>query len=342
MMAQACGQTSSTQDTPAESAAGAAGSAGQPVAGASANGGSAGHETIGLGGSAGLPGACNQAEPAPFKDQVLTQIGEQRVFFSWTTDEQAAELRAGTELFSRSERPGQGRGLLFVELGTFAQASDTPAAKLADKLLNETFAKARFAWTNPWATLLGFPGESYGNQLLRIELDDQAWIAKFERNQLSVFDQDDQQVPVDIALATPERIGAIFYQSVGDPNSGSCGTFAQGGVGFREFALGNIAMVKRWSLATREIGERLQSDIAELRAFEQLLACVGDTSGWSSDVSCAWRYGFSGIGASANYDFSLALPSELYRPSAANLESLIAALEASQPTGEPLDVTPVH
>ena len=275
----------------------------------------------------------------PFKDQVVARIGEQRVFYSWTTDEQVAELRAGTELFSRSERAGQGRGLLFTELAALAGAGATPQATLADTLLNQTFATARFAWTNPWATLLGFPGESYGNQLLKIELEAQAWIARFERGNLAVFDANNMPVPLEMALATPQRIGAIFYQSRGEPGKANCGTFGQGGVGFREFALGNIAMVKRWSLATAEIGERLKSDIAELHAFEQQLACVGDTSGWSSNVSCAWEIG--AYGARDYYDFSLALPSELYRPSATNLEALIAALEASLPTGAPLDVIPV-
>jgi hypothetical protein len=118
-----------------------------------------------------------------------------------------------------------------------------------------------------------------------------------------------------------------------------CGSFRSGGIGFREFALGNIAMVARWSLATAEIGQRIQDDIAELRAFEEQLACIGDTSGWSSDVSCTWSGSFSPQ-ARVSYDLSLGLPSELYRPSWANLEALIAVLEASLPTGEPLVVTP--
>jgi hypothetical protein len=269
---------------------------------------------------------------------VIRAIGEQRVFYSWTTDEQAEELRAGTELFSRSERPGMGRGLLFSQLAEYAEAGSGPEATLAGTLLNETFAKARFAWTNPWATLLGFPGETYGNQLLEIELRAEAWIAYFDRRGLRVFDRDNELVPMADALATPERIGAIFYQSSADEGARYCGTFAQGGVGFREFALGNIAMVSRWSLATPEIGERLQSDVVELQAFEQLLACVGDTSGWSNDVSCAWEDGFFSGSARQSYDFALSLPSELYRPSKSNIEALIAAIEASLPTGEPLVV----
>ncbi len=112
-----------------------------------------------------------------------------------------------------------------------------------------------------------------------------------------------------------------------------------GGVGFREFALGNIAMVARWSLATDEIARRLQDDSSELHAFEEQLACIGDTSAWSSDVACTWSKAFY-AGPLSNYDFALGLPSELYRPSAMNLEALIAVLEASLPTGQPLVVIP--
>jgi hypothetical protein len=269
----------------------------------------------------------------------VTDIGEQRVFYSWTTDEQVAELRAGSELFSRSERPGQGRGLLFDSLASFAEATESDEAKLAATLANDTFAKARFAWPNPWATVLGFPGETYGNQLLKIELSPQAWIAYFDGRSLRVFDEKNAPVPIETALAAPLRIGAIFHVSQAEAGGNYCGSFRSGGIGFREFALGNIAMVARWSLATAEIGQRIQDDIAELRAFEEQLACIGDTSGWSSDVSCTWSGSFSPQ-ARVSYDLSLGLPSELYRPSWANLEALIAVLEASLPTGEPLVVTP--
>jgi len=332
LTAQACGQLAPTPDA-VSNGSGAAGTAGQNAAGTSSAGGSAGNVPIGDAG-----GRPDCASDLLLDGQPVTLIGEQRVFYSWTTDEQVTELRAGTELFSRSERAGQGRGLLFTELATFAQAASTPERKLADRLVNETFAKARFAWTNPWATLLGLSGETYGNQLLKIELVPEAWIARFDRYGIGVFDQNNARVPIDMALANPQRIGAIFYQSSGEPSSAHCGTFLQGAVGFREFALGNAAMVERWSLATTEIGDRMKSDIAELRAFEQQLDCVGDTSNWVNDLSCSWDNGYYANSARDRYDFSLALPSELYRPSATNLEALIAALEASLPTGEPLDV----
>jgi hypothetical protein len=338
LLAQACGTTSSNPPPGAAGGSQLAGAAGAGGGTSTGGNGSGGTLVLGEAGNGSLSD-CSSTKP-PFAEQVVTVIGEQRVFYSWTTDEQVAELREGMELFSRSERPGLGRGVLFDSLADYALTGDSDGASLAGILASETFVKARFAWPNPWATVLGFPGETYGDQLLKIELSDEAWIAFFDGHSLRVFDVNNAPVTIETALAEPARIGAIFHVSEAEAGSSYCGTFTSGGVGFREFALGNIAMVTRWSLATEEIRQRLQADIAELRAFEGQLACVGETSGWSNDVICAWSNGFASGSALSNYDFSLGLPSELYRPSVTNLEALIAVLEASLPTGEPLVVTP--
>jgi hypothetical protein len=110
-------------------------------------------------------------------------------------------------------------------------------------------------------------------------------------------------------------------------------------VALREFALGNLDMVQRWALATPDITERLQSDLAKLKELEKKLDCLGVTSNWVTDVTCAWAEPRT-PGVLSNYGFALGLPSELYRPSPENIEALIATLEASMPTGEPLSVPP--
>lgn len=287
-----------------------------------------------------LPQPCAvQAGDAPFADHVVTSIGQQRIFYSWTTDEQVAELRAGGPLFSRSERPGMGRGQLFDQLAALGQAGATLTNELARELASGPFAKARYAWTNPWATVMGFPGEDYGNQLLRIELLDEAWIASFTDGGLRVFDLQNNEVPLQDAYDNPGRIGAIYYESRAEAGNAYCGSFSRGGVGYREFAVGNIDMVKRWSLATPEIAERLKSDIAELEKLQKVVACFGELSDWSTSVACGWEEGYFGVSVQSNYVFSIGLPSDLYRPTATNIEAVIAALEASMPTGEPLEVS---
>jgi hypothetical protein len=322
--------------------AGTGGSGHSGAAGTAESGGSAGSGGLSIigGGSTAAGGAC-AADETPLADQVVSQIGAQRVFYSWTTDEQVAELRAGGPLFSRSERPGMGRGLAFTELAAFAALGDTPQQKLAAELESDVFAKVRFTWTNPWATLLGWPGETYGTQLLEIELQPEAWIAVFDPNGLIVYDTQGEVVPIETALENPQRIGAIYYQSTSDEAANYCGTFSFGAVGFREFILGNLSMVKRWSLATPEIAQRVEEDIAALRAFEAMLSCVSllDQGAWSSSVSCEWSEDHFPGSFLVDYEFALGIPSELYWPSQENIEALIAALEASMPTGEPLEVT---
>lgn len=334
---QACGNTTS------ESAA--SGGAG----GASAN---AGAGSINAGAPAGgrptivIPGedpACTGGKL--LADQIVSQIGSQRVFYSWTTDEQVAELRAGGPLFSRSESPGKGRGLAMTQLAAFGAASNKPVNQLAATLAGTTFAKLRFSWPNPWATLMGWPGETYGNQLLQVTLRPEAWIAIFSQSRgLAVVDANGQAVDIEFALTKPERIGAIYFQSDGDGTQVHCGTFFQGAVAFREFVLGNLQMVQSWSLATPEITARLQADIAVLEAVRVDLACrelPGDQSYWTEDVRCAFTGAGSGAtGSLYSYDLSLGLPSELYYPSQDNLAALIAALKVSLPQGEPLVVNP--
>ena len=325
------GATSATGG--ATSAAGGTTSAGGGATSA-AGGASGGKVTIEIGGSP-------SCKDALFADQVVSRIGEQRVFYSWTTDEQVAELRAGGPLFSRSESPGNGRGLAMNELLELATAGTAPVNALADRLANGVFAKARFAWTNPWATLLGWPGESYGNQLLQIELTPDAWVAYFYQGRLSVLDAKNQPVAIDVALASPERIGALFFQSDADSSARYCGTFSQGSVGFREFVLGNIAMVQRWSLATPEIAQRLSADVARLKQYQEHFSEPAPQMTWSERLKCQWGESYYACSDPLyNYNYSLALPSELYWPSAENLAALIAALEVSMPSGDPLVVTP--
>ena len=278
------------------------------------------------------------------EDQVVSKIGGQRVLYSWTTDEQVAELRAGGPLFSRSASPDKGRGLAITQLTAFGAAGDKPANQLAATLVGTTFAKMRFSWPNPWATLMGFPGESYGNQLLQITLRAEAWIATYSQLQgLAVVDSEGKAVDIEYALTKPERIGAIYFQSDGDGVEGNCGTFSHGSVAFREFVLGNLAMVQSWSLATAEIAARLQADVSVLEALRVELACrkqPDDQVYWMREVQCVFSGEESAPGSLWQYDWALGLPSELYYPSQDNLAALIAALKVSMPQGEPLVVNP--
>ncbi|HEY0463055.1 MAG TPA: hypothetical protein VGC79_02550 [Polyangiaceae bacterium] len=279
-----------------------------------------------------------------FAEQMVAAQGGRLVLYSWTTDEQVAELRAGGPLFSRSESPGKGRGLAMTQLVEFAAEGTEPAHRLAASLAGTVFAKLRFSWPNPWATLMGWPGETYGNQLLQVTLRPEAWIANFIPSRgLSVVDSSNQPIDIATAAANPERIGAIYFQSESVDGQVSCGTFSHSYVAFREYVLGNLPMVQSWSLATPEIRAQLEADIATLEAFSKELSCYQlppAQARWYEDAMCAVNLPYDLGGSQLRYDLALGMPSELYWPSPENLAALVAALRVSLPTGEPLVVEP--
>jgi hypothetical protein len=265
--------------------------------------------------------------------------GAPRVFYSWTTAEQVAELRANQVLFSRTEREGLGPGYAFEALANFSTSGTELEHQLARVLGEELFVTARFAWTNAWATRLGIGGEDYGDQLLTIRLRPEAWMVIFDGTSLYVRDASDQQVPREEALATPERIGGIYFLRGGAIGGPSCNpTFFEGADGYREFILGNIGMVEEWSLGTEALRQHLESEIARLEQFIALLrACPQEmySAGWNRDVVCGWA-----PTPYATYENTLALPSELYFRDPNRLVQLVATLRAALFEIEPLVVRP--
>jgi hypothetical protein len=286
-----------------------------------------------------------QTAPTVFGPQVFDYARvARREFFSWTTDEQAAELRRDQVLFTRGERPGMGPGYAFEVIAQMARIESVPERAMLASLLGELFAKARFAWSEPWATRMGWPGEEYGRNLLRIVLKPEAWVAVVKDGNLTVFDQGGQSVTLADALAAPARLGMIFYEKdgfVGGPNCG--GSFVSGGSGYREFILGNLAMVEEWSLGTQRIRDRLAANIAQLITFlERIRVCPVTTSvqQWNLDVCCAWQaHGGSGQELFA-YQQALAIPSDNYLAVPERIAAMIETLQSDLFEVDPLIVTP--
>lgn len=273
-----------------------------------------------------------------------------RELFTWTTAEQAAEIRAGSVLMTRSEREGLGPGYameVLAELGATMPSDPllADAAALAALLSGPAFEKARYAWSEPWATRVGWPGEDYGDQLVRLVLRPEAWLARYRAGQLDVVDMNNAPVTLADALAHPERLAGVYFvrdTSAGGPRCG--GSFQGGADGYREFIIGNEAMIEEWSLGTSEIRARLESDIALLQAFfDRIRVCPSDQNGyaWNSDVVCAWDNEppttYSELGA---YQAALAIPSLNYLPEIKALAALIEALDASLFEPDPFVVEP--
>ena len=310
----------------------------------------------GAGGALSIDVSCPVEGEALAAQAVPFPSGRPRIFYSWTTAEQAAELRAGETLFSRSEREGMGRGYAFTALAEFATThadidSDyyAPRAELARIIGEDLFVTARYAWTNTWATRLGTPDEDYGDQLLRIELDPEAWIVQFDGSMLEVYDQNDVPVPIEEALAHPERIGAVYFMRSEYAGGPYCDTFGGGyggeGAGYREFVLGNLAMVREWSLGTDAIRAAIEDDVALLEELRSLLVDCPPAeyyAGWEGDVVCGWwGYSYSPRDTSPRfYEDALSLPSELYYPTPDRLQGVIDALVDALFEPDPLIVEP--
>jgi len=250
---------------------------------------------------------------------------ERRSLYTWTTEEQIAELRDGGPLLSRTEREGLGPGAAYEY---FAQASETDA--VAALLTQERFAPARHAWLHPWATRMGWPGESYGNQLIKIVLKPDAWLVKVIEGQFTVWDLSGNQLDAQQALDNPDRIGGVYFQKDAVLDGADCGTFGtRGKHGFREYILNNPGMIESWSHGTAEILERLEADIALVKEFvERIRACPETRSveRWSGEVICS-TFNSSADTELGSYERALALTSEYYLPQPANMVALAETLE---------------
>jgi hypothetical protein len=177
-----------------------------------------------------------------------------RELYSWTSDEQAAALRRDQVLFTETERPGLGPGYAFTVLQSLAGNAAPEQGQLASVLL-ERFAKGRYGWHEPWATRMGWPGETYGGNLLRIVLRPEAWLAVIQDGQLTVMDLDNQPVSNADALLHPERLGAILYNKDGFEGGPACGgSFVSGNNGYREFIVGNWTWSKSGRSRLRRSG----------------------------------------------------------------------------------------
>ncbi len=305
--------------------------------------GGSGLGQLGLGGS--LESRVEEAAPPLFEGQQFDPVKPvARVVYSWTTAEQEAELRSGDALLLTGEAPGLGRGYAmdFVhELAEPTPESGAAPDPLAQAVLT-VFTKYRYGWTNPWATRMGWPGETYGNSLIRVELRDEAWVVELESwGGSRVLDLDGNLVDSEEAIAHPERIALIYFARDSSNGGASCGTFSSGNNGYREFVIGNEAMIKEWSLGTAVIRERLESDIAELERFLELVRRCPPavSSDFNADVVCGWGGPFFG-GVPAAYANALALPSENYEPTPRNIVSLVETLEGALFEPDPRVVTP--
>lgn len=304
------------------------------------------------------------SELPTFADQVVagpTLVA--RELYSWVSDEDAAALRKDKNLFNQSAGTGAPFPLLVGPI--YATSDETMLARA----LSDAFKMGRYAWPEPWAIRMGWPGHDPGGNLLRIVLKPDAYVAVLQPGTLAVFDGQERPVAPADALAHPERIGALFF----DPAISGC---QGGGLSYREFLVGNLAAIQEWSFGTQPALDRLNSNIRQLTRFlNNIRSCPNsaDEPVWAQNALCTWvdplaslPFGAagapgtadSGVGSAGglspepgpslpgigteelSYDQALALPNANYFAAPAPIATIIETLTGDLFKPDPWIVTP--
>jgi len=250
------------------------------------------------------------------------------ILYTWTTIEGIANLRAHHRLLVATATMGGFVSAFIRELVVCARAGGS-GAKLAEILVTHpSLIRRRYAWTAPFATVMGLGRRTYGTSLIRIELRPEAWIARFEpavANSLTVVDAAGAIVSTDAVLAAPERIGAVFH--------------VHSSPSFREYVVCSETMVATWSIATDDILDELASEAALLRDVRDHAALAPSES--QPPASGSWQRTPDGD-LRALWDATLAFDNHRYRVRARQLDAILGALDAYDAAGEPLVVSPRH
>ncbi len=271
-----------------------------------------------------------EAEPALTLEQRLDAMAitaddfVRRELYTWTTPVQIEALRGGGPLLvaDAGEDPSPFNRVLLAMV-----ESGGPGHEIAALLEHGPgLTKRRYAWPNPFATVLGKGPRTYGEALIRVELSPDAVIARLEPEAAapwSFFDARGRPVSTREVLDEPSRLGAIYHLQARAGQS----------IPFREVVLCNEAMIARWSVGTPAIAERIAREralVAELAAGP-FAALPDSTLAWA-----AWPQWVDPEPAPtllSRWHRTLAFDNVRYRPSAQALARLDQALADYDPTG---------
>ncbi|MFT5679978.1 MAG: hypothetical protein ACI8RZ_000883 [Myxococcota bacterium] len=247
-----------------------------------------------------------------------------RVLYSWTTDDQLERLSQHRMLLTRTESPLRGQTGFALRIAQYAEQSASPTAKLLNR---PGFARHRYAWSNPWATALGWQEETYGSDLIRVELKDEAWMAIFDVQAepvLRFVDMKGQPVSEAEVLAHPERIGVVLHlkPQTWEPDP-KYYTFGMTIPAYREYVLCNEGMIARWSHG----GEAQRQVLADSRELLVDLRARLPEVAPSVSLEETWRQP-PGDDPIDLYFHNLSLNSGQYWPTESALDTLIARLDA--------------
>lgn len=273
---------------------------------------------------------------ALFERYVLAdQRPARRTLYTWTTPEQIDELVKDRVLLTRSVSPVHGPAYFDRVVADLATRKDPIAALLR----TPAFAKSRFAWHAPWATLLGWPGESYGKELIGVTLKQEALLLVLHEKaaagagpHFTAVDMANHPVGLDEVMKHPERVAAVYFTHDPTPDKPGCGTYPEvAGPAYREFVLVNEAMIERWEIRSPALAEELLSEAAAVESMARFLdasAMIPHLMTWGCELKIGPWQGHKAKGAIGSYEASLAFASDLYVPKSPALHKLAAELRA--------------
>jgi|GEM_PF-5782881 len=248
-----------------------------------------------------------------------------RVFYSWTTAEQIAELREGTPFLSRAVNAQGSPGTFYSFMAGWAAGGN----EMAKFFLREEFQKSRYGWVNPLAyAVVGTQSYPFGDRLLRILLKSEALIAVIIWTaQVRVFAMDGAEVSFEFLRNHPERLGAIFFDDRGlyDHPEASC--YPSGAI--REYILPNESMIESWEYATVSV----LADVAWYRRAVDDLLAITRANPTSFPVSDCYQPQPPAAPVPKSLIDAFALLTEIGMPT---LSALAATLAALPDQGAPL------
>jgi hypothetical protein len=258
------------------------------------------------------------------------------VLYTWTTPASIAALRVSGQLLVATAKSGGFTSPFNRALRRTAARAGKGRAIARLLTTSPALVHRRYAWPAPYATVLGVGPRTYANALIRIELHPDAWIGRYEPSSPDPFTfVDARGAPVAAAdvIAAPERIAAIFHVRTepGIP------------VRFREYVIVNAGMVASWSVATPAIRAELDAEISLLEALRDRFATLPRAE-VTAPAAPAWSAPPATLDPLLLWHAALAFDNPRYRPTAAQIDAILAALRAYDPTGEPLTIpaTPAH
>jgi hypothetical protein len=278
----------------------------------------------------GTPAFAKQAisNPLPIRTDVYLQL----------TD---AELVTLKDTHTLVPKPTPSSPSALSNLLAQLQATATGAQKTLLGALQPRFQVTRTAWPNPWALrLVDHAASEHMNPVL-LAFKSEAWFVRIYDRMVSVVDQNNSPVTLETAITAPERIAAIYY--VIDDKTPAAANSCENGR--RELALGNEAMVAKFSLQTKEILGRMDSDIEALGVlFQAARPCTSFDKGGgltfhAYTVCTGWDY-FDPTTEYTAYQWSLSNPVEGYKPTPQNLSNLVEALKSDRFELDPFEAEP--